>query len=253
MSTRPLKIGVSASLMHPDPNRKVFGPKTLACFECDMADYLYQQDAYPILIPPYADERLEAFMQDLDGIVFQGGVDVNPMSYQQPYLDQAKWPGDKICDDYDLAIMRYATARKLPVFAICRGAQIVNAFYGGTLYQDLETAGKRKHRDAALYDRLHHDIDFVEGELIASIYQAETRRTINSIHHQGIDNLGEDLVPLAYSVEDKIIEAYRYHDLAEHFVLAVQWHPEFSHTLADQVLPADPLYHTFLNAVRERT
>lgn len=247
-----IKIGVTPSMMHPDPNRSVFCPKTLACFEMDMAEYLYQFDAYPILIPAFTGKRLEDFLAEIDGIVYQGGVDVSPTSYNADYLDKSKWPGDPITDKVDLEIMSFASEQKLPVFAICRGAQIVNCFFNGTLHQDLETIGKNKHRDKEAYDTLHHQVDFIENELLEQIYQHSSNRTINSIHHQGIDKLGDNLVPLAHSEQDKIIEAYRYHDMNEHYILAVQWHPEFSNTLKDKVISPEPLYKHFIDAIARK-
>ena len=85
------KIGVSACFIYPDPNRMVFGPKTLNYLEQDMAHYLYRFGAYPVLIPNLGTDELYEFLSTLDGFVFQGGTDISPLSYGEGPLPNSRW------------------------------------------------------------------------------------------------------------------------------------------------------------------
>lgn len=217
-----------------------------------MANYLYCEDAIPILIPDLKGSAFDDMLAQMDGFVFQGGADVCPKTYGEIYLNQERWPGDEERDRYELKIMDYAFKNRKPMLGICRGAQLLNVYFGGKLYQDIPTQHHYaiKHRDAIQYDKLHHPIEFIEGKLLAEIYQSETNLNVNSVHHQGIKVLGKDLAIEAVCPDDKMIEAFSYNNINENFVLGVQWHPEFSHTIKDHVISAEPLYNYFLSAVQ---
>jgi putative glutamine amidotransferase len=249
-----IKIGVSACFMHPDPQRAFFGPKVLAYLEQDMARYLSRPGIMPILIPDLPEPEWSAFLAEMDGFVFQGGADLAPETYGETPIENGRWPGDPVRDLYELRIMKYAFDRKKPIFAICRGFQLTNAFFGGTLYQDLKTqnATQLTHRDAALYDRIHHEIAFEPESYLKKIYPPSGSQplVVNSVHHQGIKDLGKGLVVDARCPVDGLIEAFHFHKMNENYVLAVQWHPEFSPTLGNQVIDPKPLYDDFLKAVQ---
>lgn len=247
-----IKIGVTACFLYPDSSRTYFSPKILNYFENDMANYLYRKDVLPILIPHLKQENLLHFLEKMDGFVFQGGSDLCPKTYGEDYLNEEKWPGDKGRDDYELTIADYAFQHQKPILGICRGAQLLNVYFGGTLYQDLETQYPHaaKHKDAQLYDHRYHPIEFKPQTLLHTLYKNESHPHVNSIHHQGIKTLGKHLMIEAISPQDQLIEAFSYKNMHEHFVLAVQWHPEFSHTLQDKIISADPIYDFFLNAIR---
>lgn len=243
------KIGVSSCFFHPDPERKVFGPKYLNYFERDMARFLSRADVMPILIPDLEKDHLEKFISQMDGFVFQGGSDMSPKSYNEPFLDEKKWPGDFARDQYELKIMKYAFEAKKPILAICRGFQVANVFFGGTLHQDISTNVQTtiEHRNAQSYDRVHHPVDVEANGLLAKLYQSK-KITVNSVHHQCVKKLGDDLF-IEAKAEDGIIEAFSY-EKNDQFVLAVQWHPEFSHTITDKVCDPNKLYDFFLTKVR---
>lgn len=250
-----IKIGVSSCFMYPDPNRPFFSPKKLCYLENDMANYLYREEAMPILIPSLTGKALDKFLDQMDGFVFQGGSDLCPETYGDDYLNRERWPGDAERDQYELKIADYAFKNKKPILGICRGAQLLNVYFGGKLYQDLQTELKQalKHRDASEYDKVYHSIEFIQGKLLDKIYQNEKNaRNVNSVHHQGIKVLGNNLVIEAISPKDQLIEAFSYQNPEENYVLAVQWHPEFSHTIKDKVISADLIYNHFLDAIKLR-
>jgi putative glutamine amidotransferase len=233
--------------MYPDPNRAVFGHKTLSYFEHDMSRFLSRKGVMPILLPDLPFNELEQYLEQMDGFVFQGGADVSPQSYKEDLIENGRWPGDLHRDQYELQIMDWAFKHKKPVLAICRGFQLMNVYFGGTLYQDLKLQTKTnvEHRNAELYDKIFHDVECTEKSLLTEIY-GKNKFTVNTVHHQGVKTLGKDLVVDALCPEDKLIEAFHYKNMDEHFVLAVQWHPEFSHTIADKVISPEPLYQYFL-------
>jgi putative glutamine amidotransferase len=154
--------------------------------------------------------------------------------------------------------MDYAFKNKKPVLAICRGFQVLNVFFGGTLYQDLGTEIQTpvKHRDAEIYDCIHHEVELVPMGILTDWYGLKNQNTpkirVNSVHHQGIKKLGRDLVVDAISPDDKLIEAIHYANTSENFMVGVQWHPEFSYTLGSQVSDPKPIYDHFLKAVESK-
>ena len=218
-----------------------------------MARYLTRSNVLPILIPDLGKKALKALLAEMDGLVLQGGSDICPETYGANYLNREKWPGDPFRDCYELKILDEAICNNKPVLGICRGCQLINVYFGGTLYQDLATEqeGLTRHRDAGLYDKVSHVIDFRPG-LLADIYRSQSTKRVNSVHHQGIKDLGKDLRIEACCSEDGLIEAVSYKDLKKRFVLGVQWHPEFSHTLKKKVLRPELLYDHFLNEVLKR-
>lgn len=208
----------------------------------------------PVLIPYLEGDSLDLFLDEMDGIVLSGGDDVDPTSYGHDYLDKKKWPGNRERDDFDKRIMTYAFENSTPVMGICRGAQLINIYFGGTLYQDISTQvdGALIHQDKSKYDLHSHEVDFVSGEILETIYRDHESPIINSIHHQGIRQLADDLIVTAYSKDDGIIEGFRYKDMSECYIQAVQWHPEFTRSMKDILVPEEPLYDHFIDAVRER-
>lgn len=247
-----LKIGISACFLHPDPQRSAFGFKTLQYIEQSMAHWVMSAGAMPVLVPSPAgdtargDVSLADYAQWLDGLVMHGGADVWPGSYGEEPL-RPEWRGDRIRDAYEIALVKAFAAAGKPVFGICRGLQLINVAYGGTLYQDTSTqkAGARVHRDGQTYDQLFHQLDVVPGTRLAALTAADPRRKINSIHHQSIKDLAPGFAVEARCPEDGVIEAIRH--TGDAWVAAVQWHPEF-HKPEYGVLDDTPLLQDFLDA-----
>lgn len=250
------KIGISACFFHADPARPIFTGKTLQYVEQSIAHWVQSGGALAVMIPsPDGDTRrsdltLEDYADWLDGLVLEGGSDMWPGHYGEEPL-RPEWSGDRVRDVYEIALARAFTARGKPVLGICRGLQVLNVAYGGTLYQDvaLQRPGPLFHRSAQLYDRNHHTVELVPGTRLAALYPGVTRATVNSVHHQAI----RDLAP-GFAVEavapDGVIEAVRRTDGP--YVAGVQWHPEF-HVGADEaLLDGGPLLREFLDACRDR-
>ena len=255
MSNGGLRIGLSACFFHPDPQRDIFKGKTLLFVEQSMAHYLMAAGVMPQMVPsPGGGMAIGDLVTHLDGLVLQGGADVAPTSYgETPLRDE--WTGDAVRDAYEIALVKECLAQDVPVFGICRGVQILNVAFGGTLYQDITTQQPDAlvHRDWHTYDRLVHDITVAEDSGLAELYPAAENGTINSVHHQGIKDVGAGLRAEAWSPKDGIVEALRYNADPDRYLFGVQWHPEFMNSQDDGFLEPQVLLTDFLAAVRQRT
>ena len=249
-----LKIGMTPCFLYPDPTRKFFSKKSLAYLEKDMASYVGSYDCMPILIPDLKGEHLDQFLNQLDGFIFQGGSDISPSTYGEEALDQDRWPGDPYRDKFELKILKYAFEKNKPILGICRGMQLINVFFKGTLYQDLalETKTTLTHKNHEEYDKVKHSITLKEKGILFKIYNKEKQVDVNSVHHQGVKKLGSDLNIEAFCPADNLIEAISYKKFDESFILGVQWHPEFSETLKEKIIDPGPLLKCFLKRIHER-
>lgn len=216
-----------------------------------MVNYLARPGVMPYLLPDLEDQLLIPYLEEADGFVIQGGSDLCPESYGEAYLNKEKWPGDKYRDDFELKIIDYAFKKKKPLYGICRGLQVLNTYFGGTLHQDISTEIKtdQVHRDPDEYDRVNHGVVLEKRGLLSKIYDGAETLQVNSVHHQAIKKLGVGLKADAYSTIDKICEAFHY--TGEQLVLGVQWHPEFSKTLGEKVCDPEKIYDYFLKEVEK--
>ena len=164
------------------------------------------------------------------GLLLAGGGDVNPSIYgEAPH--SAFHAAEAGRDEYEIELVRLALEADLPVFAICRGIQMLNVARGGTLVQDIPTQlpGALEHRRAVPPHEaaeLAHEISLKRGSLLVRLIGARTSADsagVNSRHHQAVRTLGEGLVTTA-TAPDGVIEAIE--DPARRFCLGVQWHPE---------------------------
>jgi putative glutamine amidotransferase len=237
-----LKIGISACFFHEDPKRAIFKGMTLQYIEQNVAHWLMQRDVLAFMVPsPDGRTRragstatVAAYAEELDGLVLMGGSDVCPESYGETAL-KPEWNGDRIRDDYEIALLRAFMAERKPVLGVCRGAQVINVAQGGTLYQDLATQlpGALNHRNWAIYEANCHATAILPGTHLSQLYPGTRVVKTNSIHHQAIKDLGRELVVEAVAEPDRVIEAVRWKGPG--YLFAVQWHPEFH-------APGDPSF-----------
>lgn len=175
----------------------------------------------PVLLPPVPIEDIEMQLDMIDGLMIIGGCDVNPLLYHEnplPLLGETDYPRDL----YEIALIKKATQKNIPIFGVCRGLQVINVAFGGTLYQDLSYAPQKilLHSQKERRECASHTINIQENSFLYPIFQ--DRGYVNSFHHQAIDRLGKGLKAVAYS-EDQMIEAIEHISLP---ITAVQFHPE---------------------------
>ena len=178
----------------------------------------------PILFP-YTEKEgtMDAFIGLCDGFLFTGGADVNP----ERYGEQKKETCGEVMyyrDQQDFAAVAKVIATDKPIFAICRGMQLVNVALGGTLYQDLfsENPTTVLHRDREQRYELSHEVKILDDTPLCALLKSSCMM-VNSFHHQAIKTLGKGLEVMAIA-DDGIIEAV--YAPQKRFFRAYQWHPE---------------------------
>ena len=170
-------------------------------------------------------DQLEAIVDGLDGMLFSGGVDVDPERYGAVREPECG-PSNPLRDALELKLLEICLRKKTPILGICRGCQILNVGLGGTLVQDVpKRFGKVHQMQKGAPSAFDHDVRIVPGTMLYEIMGGDIR--VDSYHHQCVDRLADGLIPTAFAPEG-FIEAYEMPAGGDQFLMAVQWHPEVS-------------------------
>jgi len=165
----------------------------------------------PILIPPAADPALYA--ERINGLLIPGGDDLNPLYYHEEALPGVK-PVTRQRSDFEMSLLNEILKLHKPVLGICYGMQLLNVFFGGTLYQDIASQ---------LAVEINHKKDYHVIVITENRFLEKGTFSVNSTHHQAVKDPGKNLSPFAHS-PDNLIEAFYLKDYD--FLVGVQWHPE---------------------------
>lgn len=256
MASPTLKIGVSARILHPQPGAKGLQGKTRQYLEQTAAHWLMSRDVLVLMVPAVdtggllhrSNIRLSDYARHLDGLMLQGGSDVSPLTYGEEPLAR-EWTGDRLRDEYEIELLHEFIGAGKPVLGVCRGLQLINVAYGGTLYQDIvQQVPEARHHVTDAYEKNLHEIRLEPGSGLARLYPGLTTAKVNSIHHQSVKTLGRNLRIEAWSAADRVVEAIR--GTGRSYVLGVQWHPEFHAPGDDSVLDSAPILDEFLRAAQ---
>jgi putative glutamine amidotransferase len=181
----------------------------------------------PRVLDPAADNPA-SIAGTVHGLLLTGGPDVDPARYgEQPHASVS--PPDPQRDGFEIALIQDAAARGVPVFAICRGLQILNVAFGGTLIQDLPSHGRGtiEHSKTTPLCAIAHEVWINRNSTLASLMPEKLAEAdscaVNSRHHQAVNRLADGFEVTA-TAPDGIIEAIEHRTLP--FCVAVQWHPE---------------------------
>ncbi len=205
------------------------------------------QGAIPVMPSLSADpDALDLLLERCDGFLLAGGQDVGPSLYgeeKRPCCGETL----KERDVMDRNILLRAVAADKPVLGICRGLQLINAAFGGTLHQNLPTERPSlvQHKMEPPYDRAAHMISLLPDTPLRRLLQTN-ECAVNSCHHQGVKELARGLQVMA-KASDGLVEALRMPDRL--FVWGVQWHPEFSFQADER---AARIFAAFVDAARRR-
>ena len=159
-----------------------------------------------------------------DGILLTGGGDVHPRLYNKPEFQELCQEVDEARDAFEWKVLDYTEKNKVPVLGICRGLQMANVYFGGTLLPHIPLYGKFDHANNGSSDR-YHTVRVDPNSLLKEIVQS-AEGEINSAHHQGAERIGRGLVANALS-PDGIVEGLERQEKDKGgLLLLVQWHPE---------------------------
>ncbi|MDD0977159.1 gamma-glutamyl-gamma-aminobutyrate hydrolase family protein [Pseudomonas fontis] len=207
----------------------------------------------PLLIPTCCGtEDLEQYLDMADGVYLTGaGSNIDPALYGQENQTPEK-AQDRNRDLFDIPLVQLAIARGLPIFGICRGMQEINVALGGDIYQKLYVEPQfNDHREnpedpVDVQYSASHGVRLADGSWLKKLLGTDEIR-VNSLHGQGLKNLGEGVEALAFA-EDGLVEAIHAPKLSP-FLFAVQWHPEWQ---AAQNPDSVKMFEAFGDACRKQ-
>lgn len=187
-------------------------------------DAVKRAGGIPIILPIVRDiDAIDSYLKVIQGLVLTGGEDAAPLLYGEEPIKEV----DSICferDNMELNIIKRAYVMNIPIFGICRGIQMINIAFGGSLYQDInrQISNSIGHYAGSSIEGGYHTIEIVKDSMMYEIFNKD-RVQVNSQHHQSIKGLGDNLKVNALSL-DGVIEGIE--STNNRFVLGVQFHPE---------------------------
>ena len=258
-------IGITCSMEYNQKGRRYPTAYAFDFLKRCYYEAVERSGGIPILLPNTTKvNNVYSLLRLLDGLLISGGNDVDPVFYgEKKEARNLNITPER--DVFELSLVRKATTGKIPMLAICRGMQLLNVAFDGSLYQDFST--ERNFCDHTLEGstiyKKRHAISIQEGSKLFGIIQKK-RIVVNTSHHQMVKKVGKGLVATAWSEEDGVIEAIETED--NRFLLGVQWHPELmtdkiSKVLFDSLVQSarkyklkkdNPLFSQGEDRVRER-
>lgn len=170
-------------------------------------------------------------LNECSGLLLTGGIDIYPRRYSDTVIPNTKETYSPERDEFEFKLLEKALDLKIPVFGVCRGLQLINVYFKGSLIPDIEEARNVSHRKISSKKDRMHLIHITKDSLLRDIIGLDETE-VNSSHHQAIDIIGEGLMLNAVSA-DGIIEGIEFTDKKDKsFLLGVQWHPERMHDLS---------------------
>lgn len=215
-------IGISGRIRTESYKPYIFNEYQESSVSQDYVNSVHMAGGAPLILPVTTDEALiKRQMEVMDGLLISGGCDVDSLIYgEEPMIEQGFILEE--VDKFDLLLIRTAAELNIPILGICRGNQIINVAFGGTLYQDLsQVAGSIKHRQSSKRDFGSHTVKIAKDTKLFDIFGDKI--ITNSYHHQAVKDVAPGFKVSAKSL-DGVIEGIEKVD--SNFVVGVQWHPE---------------------------
>lgn len=242
---RPL-IGITPGFAGPSQTREFARLSNVLYCDTNYVNSVAEAGALPLVLTHSGDPAVvRRMVESIDGLLLTGGEDVNPLHYSEAVA----FPEFSVADErdkFEFALLNAIFLTGKPIFAICRGHQVVNVALGGTLIQDIPAAiGSTHHFQTQLPPATVHEVRIDERSRTARSLNAGVVR-VNSYHHQAIDRLAPSLRAVGWS-EEGIVEAVEHS--AHPYLVGVQWHPE---RLCVDGLPHKNLFRDFVSACQSR-
>jgi putative glutamine amidotransferase len=218
--TKPL-IGISGNILVAQSG--MFPGMERAFVNCDYVNSIIAGGGTPVILPVINDdEAIETQMKSVDGLILSGGYDVDPLLYGEEPTQKQDFIYPEI-DNHDIKLIKAAFRMNKPILGICKGIQILNVAFGGTLYQDLSHIEDCfiMHSQNSKRDMPGHTVEILKETKLHRILGDNVRT--NSFHHQAVKEIAPDFIANAWS-KDGVVEGMEMK--GERFVLGVQWHPE---------------------------
>ena len=205
-------VGISASLRAIDEGGRNMHTSVSRKF----SDHVRLVGGLPFVIPVADEEFVKDYVEQIDRLILTGGEDVHPQFYgQSVQTDKNDYNIER--DRFELALLEEALRQDKPVMGICRGMQLINVAFGGSLNQHID-----HHWQDSPFET-SHTIDSLAGSQVERLFGQSSQ--INSIHHQSVQRLGADFRVTALDPRDQTIEAIE--SRSSHRLIGLQWHPEF--------------------------
>ncbi len=216
-------IGITSG---PEIEEAAYGTVHRYRLSSDYSKAVEAAGGIPVILPLHSNS-IDELLDVVDGLLFSGGADLNPALFGDDDVHPETYGLDDERDSFELDLMRAAVAADKPVLCICRGIQVLNVAFGGTLYQhiadqvDESLTHRQQHLGVPGGDD-SHDVELTPGSQTAAMF-GESLLRVNSLHHQSARDLGDGLAIDGLS-PDGVIEAISRPEST--FVVGVQWHPE---------------------------
>lgn len=233
-------IGISGNILISEKGME------RAFVNCDYVNSVIAGGGAPVILPVIDDnEAIEAQMRNIDGLLLSGGYDVNPLLYGEEPTEKQEFIYPEI-DEHDIKLIKAAYKMNKPILGICRGIQILNVAFGGTLYQDLSHIEDCfiKHSQNSKRNMAGHTVEILKKSKLNEIL-GDSIQT-NSFHHQAVKDIAPDFIADAWS-KDGVIEGIEMQ--GEGFILGVQWHPE---GMIDKYPIMIKLFKAFVDAAKNK-
>ena len=205
-------VGVAANLCPVDAE----GKNIHSSVSCKFAESIRQVGGLPLVIPVGDEFVVRDYVEMIDKLILTGGQNVHPQFYGEKKTIESD-DYNLVRDEFELALLKEALRQDKPILAICRGVQLVNVAFGGTLHQEIEGHWQ------GLPFGTSHSIETVEGSVVAQLFGKESQ--VNSVHRQSIKDLAPNFRVTAVDPRDQTVEAIE--SIDEHRIIGLQWHPEF--------------------------
>ncbi|MDC7952887.1 gamma-glutamyl-gamma-aminobutyrate hydrolase family protein [Liquorilactobacillus mali] len=241
MTKKPI-IGISGSIIKDQGG--IFPGYRRAYVNNDYIRAVNNNGGIALILPTSPAETAKQIIDAVDGLILSGGQDVSPFNYGEEIQQKcgAIFPER---DKFEFALLEAAEEKKIPILGICRGAQIIDVYRGGSLYQDISYRGEHTLRHFQLQDppMPTHKIKIAENSLLNKIMQKNSV-IVNSFHHQLVKSVPASL-QITGTTSDGVVEAFE--DSNFEFFLGVQFHPEM---LIDSVESANMVFQRMVEAAK---